>query len=161
MDWYEDTERYHEQTLDGEGDLSILSYEWQRELAAIWRLEADVNNGTYLQFIENWGLDAYKYAIQSLRKMGATTMARVIEECHQLVLDNTDSALSANERFCDLLPNPTVNADGSINHPGRSQLPDNIIERIYALSDEFMAYPDDIESLGTTYYGPLVADETR
>jgi hypothetical protein len=42
MDWYDVTGKYHEQTFSHECRLSSLPEEWQRELAAIWRLEADV-----------------------------------------------------------------------------------------------------------------------
>lgn len=93
MNWYELTDKYHGLTLESDGDLSSLSHEWQRELAAIWRLEADVNNGTYLQFIGNWDVKTYEYALRCLRQIGAKKMARLIEECHKLVLKHTDSTL--------------------------------------------------------------------
>lgn len=159
MDWYEVTEDYHERTLGADHDLDVLPHEWQRELAAIWRLEADVNNGAYLQFIENWGVASYEYAVQGLRKMGAKTMARIIEKCHKLVLENTDPALDEADRFRGLLSNPIINEDGSLTHPPPSPIPEKAARKIYDLSYEFMDYPDDIETLGCAYYGSLVEND--
>jgi hypothetical protein len=45
VDWYNVTGKYHELTFAHGCRLSSLPADWQRELAAIWRLEADVNNG--------------------------------------------------------------------------------------------------------------------
>src|SRR5437764_129635 len=45
MNWYDITEEYHKRTFEHDGRLSSLQADWQRELAALWRLEADVNNG--------------------------------------------------------------------------------------------------------------------
>src|SRR5687767_8604146 len=59
MDWYEVTSRYHQRTLAHDAELSSLPEVWQRELAALWRLEADVNNGAYLQFLTNWRRENY------------------------------------------------------------------------------------------------------
>lgn len=160
MDWYDLTDRYHGQTLESGGDLSVLTHEWQRELAAIWRLEADVNNGTYLQFIENWNADSYDYAVQGLRKIGADKMARITEKCHKLVLDNTDPTLPETERFRCLMSNPIINSDGSVTEPPPSPLPENIVQRICDLSYQFMDYPDDVGGLGAAYYGPLVENDT-
>ena len=106
MDWYDLTDKYHGQTLETDGSLSSLSHEWQRELAAIWRVEADVNNGTYLQFIGNWDVETYEYAMRCLRNIGAKKMASIIEKCHKLVLKHTDSTLPDAKRFKGLMSNP-------------------------------------------------------
>jgi Domain of unknown function (DUF4375) len=84
VDWYEATGKYHERTLAHDGHLASLPAEWQRELAALWRLEADVNNGAYLQFLSNWGRDSYEYASRALRKIGAHKMAAIVDRCQAL-----------------------------------------------------------------------------
>ena len=76
MDWYEITDRYNNCTLAHGQDLSSLPSEWQRELAALGRLEGDVNNGGYIQFLCNWGVETYRYADQALRKNGACRRLR-------------------------------------------------------------------------------------
>lgn len=156
MDWYEWTVEYHGKTLPSGGNLSSLEHQWQRELAAVWRLEADVNNGTYLQFIENWNAESYDYALQCLKRIGAKRMARIIEKCHELVLKHTDHSLPDFERFRGLMSNPVINADGSTTTPPPSPLPDSAIQEIYDLSYQFMDYPDDIAELGVAYYGPKI-----
>jgi hypothetical protein len=87
MDWYDVTGKYHEQTFSHDCRLSSLPEVWQRELAAIWRLEADVNNGAYLQFLSNGGRESYVYASQALKKIGARKMAELIDRCQILVDD--------------------------------------------------------------------------
>ncbi|HEY4261692.1 MAG TPA: DUF4375 domain-containing protein, partial [Schlesneria sp.] len=85
MDWNEDTDHYHTMTFPNDCQLSSLAEDWQRELAALWRLEADVTNGAYLQFLVNWGRESYEYASNGLKRMGATTMASIVDECQALI----------------------------------------------------------------------------
>src|SRR5207245_11456193 len=85
VDWYDATTKYHKRTFPHECQLSSLPAEWQRELAALSRLEADVNNGAYLQFLSNWGRESYVYASQALKKIGARKMAAIIDRCQALV----------------------------------------------------------------------------
>ena len=67
MDWPTLTGKYHGLTFAHDSRLTSLPEEWQRELAALWRLEADVNNGAYLQFLVNWGKESYRIALQALK----------------------------------------------------------------------------------------------
>jgi hypothetical protein len=88
--WYDITGEFHKQTFAHECRLDSLPEEWQRELAAIWRLEADVNNGAYLQFLENWGRESYVYASQALKKIGAARIAEIVDQCQALVDEHVD-----------------------------------------------------------------------
>jgi hypothetical protein len=160
LEWYDITDRYHGQSLDADGDLATLSNDWQRELAALWRVEADVNNGGYLQFINNWGPDSLEHALAGLQKIGAQKMASLIEECHRLVEMYVDPTLPKDERFRDLMPNPVIDPNGTITIPPPSPIPDAVLEKIDALSYEFMNYPDDIAALGLRYYEPKVLADT-
>lgn len=152
MDWDDLTDEYQKKTLESGGGLSSLVHDWQRELAAVWRLEADVNNSTYVQFIESWGVESYDYALQCLKNIGAKRMARIIEKCHKLVLKNTDSSLPDSERFRGLISNPLINADGSVTTPPPSPLSESVAQKICDLSYRFMEYPDDLAALGVAYY---------
>src|ERR1700733_5829454 len=102
MNWYEATEKYQTRTIKFGGDLSSLPTTWQRELAALWRLEADVNNGAYLQFFVNWGRESYLYAIQALRKVGADKMAGIIDICQALIDEHFDSEAKSPDDFHQL-----------------------------------------------------------
>lgn len=154
--WYDTTDRYAEMADAANGDLMLLPQEWQRELAAISGVEGNVNNGGYLQFIENCGSQYYEYAVAALRKIGANKMAQIIEECHLLVLKHTDGGLQDSERFRNLIPNDIIRDDGTVFTPPPSPIPDQVMTRIDDLSSEFMDYPDDIATLGAAYYAPLV-----
>jgi hypothetical protein len=161
MGWYRLTEKYHEQTFPHECRLSSLPEEWQRELAAIWRLEADVNNGGYLQFLVNWGRETYVYASQALKKIGARKMARIIDCCQTLVDEHFDSESASQEQMHNLMPNAVIGRDGELIKAAGSCLPESIINHIYELSYDFMNYPEDIVVLGSKYYGPFIQGEGR
>src|SRR6476661_6070997 len=108
MDWYDVTGKYHQQTFSHEGLLTSLPEDWQRELAAIWRLEADINNGAYLQFLSNWGRETYVYASQALKKIGARKMVQIVDRCQALVDEHFDSEGTSREQRRRLTPNPVI-----------------------------------------------------
>jgi hypothetical protein len=137
MDWFEVTGKQHERTFKHECRLSSLPTEWERELAALWRLEADVNNGAYLQFLCNWGRESYSYASQALKKIGASRMAAIVDRCQALV----------DEHWGD---KPLYSANML------KSLPKKVSQRILDLSYEFMDYPDDIAELGMKHYKPQI-----
>jgi hypothetical protein len=159
MDWYDVTGNYHTQTFSHDCRLSSLPEEWQRELAAIWRLEADVNNGAYLQFFTNWGRESYVYATQALQKIGARQMAEIIDRCQALVDEHFITDGASCEQMQNLIPNRVIGPDGAIVKEAGSTLPDSVVERINELSYEFMDYPDDLATLGLKYYRPYLDDE--
>jgi hypothetical protein len=139
MDWYELSQTFHKRTFPHDCRLDSLNEEWQRELAALWRLEADVNNGAYLQFICNWGRESYVYASQGLKRIGAVRMARIVDTCQSLVDEHWgDQPLDFGRM--------------------REELPANIVEVIYDLSYNFMDYPEDVGSLGMSFYRDRVVD---
>lgn len=154
MDWFEVTVKYHEQTFAHDSRLSSLPEEWQRELAAIWRLEADVNNGAYLQFLCNWGRESYVYASQALKKIGARKMADIIDRCQALVDEHFNSEGASQEQLRNLMSNAVIGKDGEIIKEAGSILPDSVVARIGQLSYDFMGYPENIEQLGLKYYAP-------
>lgn len=50
--------------------LDALSDEDQ-QLVALWRMEADINNGGFMQFLCNWGDPTCQLALRALQAMGA------------------------------------------------------------------------------------------
>jgi hypothetical protein len=150
--WYDATNEYHGRTFPHEGELSSLPAQWQRELAALWRLEADVNNGGYLQFLENWGRESYVYASQALKKIGARKMAEIVDGCQTLVDEHFPLEGKSPEELRVLLPNAVLDCDGVLVKDYGSVLPDAILARINELSFQFMEYPDDVSTLGLRYY---------
>lgn len=159
MDWYDVTLQFNQKTYPHEGSLLSLPAEWQRELAALWRLEADVNNGAYLQFLSNQGRESYVYASQALKKIKANKMAKIIDECQSLVDSHFNSEGASQEELRALMPNASWGtADSPPKEPG-STLPDSVVERLYDLSYQFMDYPDDLPILGAKYYRPILKEQ--
>jgi len=157
VDWFDICVKYHERTFPKNAKLSSLPEVWQRELAALWRLETDVNNGAYLQFLENWGRESYEYASEALKKIGAKKMAKIIDRCQALVDEHFNSEGKSPDYRLKLAPNRVI--DGSTGKTIKDEgsvLPDSVVARIMDLSYEFMDYPDDIEKLGLKYYKPFI-----
>jgi hypothetical protein len=151
-DWYELTAKYHQRTIAHEGDLLALPEAWQRELAALWRLEIEVNNGAYLQFFANWGGESYAYASEALKKIGARKTAQIIDSCQALIDEHFDWNHRPTEDRRLLVPNAILGRHGvQIKEPG-SLLPDEVVARIYELSYQFMAYPEDLAKLSMRHY---------
>ena len=159
MDWYAATDKYHKQTFSQDCRLQSLPEDWQRELAALWRLEADVNNGAYLQFLVNWGKDTYVYASRALKKIGAIRMAEIVDSCQVLVDEHFDWERRPEEQRDQLIPNRVIDRKGNLIKGPGSILPAEVVERILQLSYEFMDYPDDIPKLGMSYYGSLIESD--
>src|SRR5947209_12843058 len=110
--WYESCCERHKRTFDHECRLSSLPTEWEREMAALWRLEADVNNGAYLQFLVNWGRESYHYASQGLKKIGAFKMANIVETCQALVDEHFPCEGKSNDQLQGLMPNAVLDCHG-------------------------------------------------
>jgi len=156
VDWFEITAKYHERTFSHGARLSSLPADWQRELAALWRVEIDVNNGAYLQFLANWGRESYVYASQALKKIGATKMANIIDRCQVLVDEHFNTDGKSRDELRPLLPNAVIDCEGKVAKDVGSVLPESILKRIYELSYEFMGYPEDIATLGLNFYRNLL-----
>jgi hypothetical protein len=156
MTWDDAAERYHERTFEHDGRLSSLPADWQRELAALWRMSVDVWNGGYLQFLVNRGRETYAYASQALKKIGAHRMAEIIDSCQALVDEHFPSEGKSSDDLLQLLPNLCIGRDGRIIKEAGSVLPESVIARISELSYEFMDYPDNFGELAEKHYGPLI-----
>lgn len=152
MDWDELTGSFHEMTLGHDGRLDSHSDDWQRELAALWRLEMDVNNGGYLQFLANWGGESLRYSKSGLNAMGAVTMHKLIEDCESVLSRVADIENLAPQEIDAMLPNSVVGMDGSVVKQAGSTLPAAVLDRLYELSYQFMDYPEDIAKLGIRHY---------
>ncbi|MFO0915313.1 MAG: DUF4375 domain-containing protein [Pirellulales bacterium] len=152
MDFFELTAKYHEATFDKESDLDSLPEEWQRELAALWRMGADISNGSYLQFISNWSRPSYEYGSQALRKIGADAAADLVDECQALI--DKQLGKRSTSWWRNLLPfKRTIHLDGQVEEGSPSELPTRVVNRVLKLSYDFMDKMDEIGELGMAYYG--------
>jgi Domain of unknown function (DUF4375) len=156
VDWYDAANEYARRTDAHDGRLSSLPAEWQRELVALARVERDVNNGAYLQFLVNGGRESYAYASRALKKIGAHTMAGIIDHCQALVDEHFPSDKKSPDELQQLLPSPILDRQGRVIKEAGSVLPEPVLRRISELSYEYMGYPDDVGPLAQSYYGPLI-----
>lgn len=156
MDWYDAARVYYERTWPHDGRLSVLPAEWQRELVALMLVNREINNGGYLQFFANHGREAYEYARQALRVIGARRMAEVVDACQAIIEEHSPNAGHSSQARAALLPNQIIARDGqTVKEPG-SVLPDSVLERVSELSYEFMGYPEDVGDLAQAHYGPRI-----
>jgi hypothetical protein len=158
-DWHDITEACHVRTFDRDCRLDSLPHEWERKLAALWRLEADVHNGADLQFLSNWGHESYRYASQALKKIGARRMAAIIDRCQSLVDKHLDARNATAEQLQAPMPNKVAGMNGEVLKEESSILPEAVLDEIYGLSYEFMDYPESISELGLTYYASVLGAE--
>jgi hypothetical protein len=159
VEWYDVAYVYRQRTWPGDGRLSVLPFDWQRELVALMLVERDVLNGGYLQYFANHGREAYEYASRALEVIGARRMAEIVDACQALIDEHSPNTGHSSHERDALLPNEIIGPDGqTVKEPG-SVLPDSVVERVSELSYEFMGYPEDIGELAHAHYGPLIEGE--
>jgi len=78
-------------------------------------------------------------------------MFAIVERCQALVDEHFNSDVATPEQLQQLVPIRVLASDGTIKEP-TPILPNDTVEEIYALSYEFMDYPEDLASLGLGYY---------
>ncbi len=66
------------------GDWSRLD-ELEQEIAALWKLAADMYGGGFDEFFLNWGYDCYGYAMRGLRRLTAANTGLKRTDCDKLV----------------------------------------------------------------------------
>lgn len=66
------------------GDLQKLT-DKEREVVRIWRLEADMYNGGFIQFFCNWGFDNFVETQKVLEKIKAKKSLDLITECEKII----------------------------------------------------------------------------
>lgn len=68
------------------GDWSRLDSD-EQEIAALWKLTADIDNGGFLQFFCNWGYECYWYAMRGIQRIGDKTLLELLHSTYTKVLD--------------------------------------------------------------------------
>src|SRR5687767_6895616 len=129
MEWSAITRSAHERTLAHGARLQSLPTEWERELAALWRLENELSDGLYFDFLIAWGRESYLYASQALEKVGAQRMGAIVRECQAIV----DEHMTRDDPT-----SPEIDA----------ALPSEPYGRVIDLSLEFEDYVENLAQLG-------------
>jgi len=128
--------------LQDEGMAALKAADWQldalplreQQLAALWRLEADVNNGGFLQFFCNWGEANCRTAIAALADVGALKMHSLVQQMRAM-LDRLDGS-------------PKIQALMDLYQ----QLSPAELETLQTLDEAFWEYPDRLSKLGVLHF---------
>ncbi len=84
--WDEFANEYNDKLEDElDGDWSKLG-ETEQEIAALWKLTADVFNEGFLEFFVNWGYDCYTYAMRGIERVGCEKLYKLLENAYNKVL---------------------------------------------------------------------------
>lgn len=125
------------------GELDKLTAE-EQAVVRIWRLEADMYNGGFIQFFCNWGYDNFTATQQVLQKIKAEQSLAIITECEQMIAKaKNDPAVKAYWDIPKVLPN---------------YLNETEMQRLDELDELYWENPDDIQQLA--YIAYLAANET-
>ena len=108
----------------------------QHELVALWRMEADINNGGFMQFLCNWGAPNLEVALQALQKLGATQAHECLQQMFAVIARFEDSP---DVTSLDDLPALLTEAEN---------------DRLQELDEAFWDYPDRLPKLVVLHYGP-------
>lgn len=82
--WEELTQRYVSKLYKYDGDWTQLNDE-EQELSALWKLEADMYNGGFIQFFCNWGFHCYNFAIRCLEKIDAKEIYKIVTQQYAII----------------------------------------------------------------------------
>ena len=109
----------------------------QHELVALWRMEADINNGGFLQFLGNWGVGNYQVALQALQNIGAPAAHQCLQDMFAVV-----------KRFEDAPENVALSDLPAL-------LTDAEHDKLQELDEAFWDYPERLSELVVMHYGPV------
>ncbi len=104
------------------------------DVVVLWRLEADVNNGGFMQFLCNWGDPTVQRSIRVLDAIGATRMHAIVRRMRAILDRLEDDPRVTN--LWDLYPAMTAAEHAEM----------------WELDQAFWAYPDDLPRLAVVRY---------
>lgn len=59
----------------------------EQEIAALWKLAVDIDNGGFEQFFCNWGFECYWYAMRGIQRIGDKKLLELLENTYMNVFD--------------------------------------------------------------------------
>lgn len=106
-----------------------------QELVALWRMEADINNGGFMQFLCNWGDPTCQLALGALKKIGAARTHAILADMRGLIdrFEESPELVQLNDIY------------GAMTEDEQARLEE--------LDEAFFEYPDNLARLGLACYG--------
>ena len=105
----------------------------QKVFSAIWAVESEVNNGGFSQYFINSSAESASFVVEALETIGAPKTASI---CSRAIATAFPTGLPA-----------TVEVIRSI----AADFPDEILEKLETLDQEFFAYPHNLTDLLFAY----------
>lgn len=84
--WDDYSIEFNSKLVDCNGDWSKLDKD-EKQIAALWKLFVDINNGGFIQFFCNWGFECFCYAMQGLKRIKDTALYDLLDNTYCDVLD--------------------------------------------------------------------------
>ena len=117
-------------------DVTLISPA-QHQLVALWRMEADINNGGFLQFLGNWGVENHQLTLQALQAIGAPITCQCLQDMFAVLKRFEEGPEKVD--YSDL---PALLTDAE--H-----------EQLQELEEAFWDYPEPLNKLVVMHYGPV------
>ena len=77
---------FNAKLVNSNGDWNKLD-EDEQEIAALWKLFVDINNGGFIQFFCNWGFQCFCYAMRGLKRIDDTSLYELLADTYYDVLE--------------------------------------------------------------------------
>jgi hypothetical protein len=110
----------------------------EQELASLWRLQADVCNGGFIQFFCNWGIETHQIALLALEKIGAAEILGILQRQYATI-----------ERFED---DPRLTTLWDLP----ALLTEDEAQQLQKGDEAFWSCIESIVPLGLAHYKPLM-----
>ena len=99
----------------------------QKVFSAIWAVESEVNNGGFSQYFSNSGGESASFVVEALETVGAPETAGI---CKRAI---------------------AVAFPSGLPRSAAADFPDEVLEKLEPLDQEFFSYPHDLTDLLFTY----------
>lgn len=134
--WYDFTSKFVDKLIKNNDDWETLS-EKEQELAALWKLEADMYNGGFLQFFCNWGYPCYLHAVRCLERMKAYECLEIIQTQYKIIQRLENTQMNELWDIPSLLTSEEIHQISNVLDEKYWENEDNIIEKTFATYSEF------------------------
>ena len=91
--WHNYSIEFNSKLVNSNGDWNKLD-EDEQEIAALWKLFVDINNGGFIQFFCNWGFQCFCYAMRGLKRIDDTSLYELLADTYYDVLEKFEERLN-------------------------------------------------------------------
>ena len=96
--WHNYSIEFNSKLVNSNGDWNKLD-EDEQEIAALWKLFVDINNGGFIQFFCNWGFQCFCYAMRGLKRIDDTRLTEYWDIPEYLTDEDEERLNTADTQF--------------------------------------------------------------